>query len=76
MYNLSITHDQALALQALITNHKHRCLDLALQALRNNNTLLHDLHADNHKALCEVQNTIDDLLAQGATNEKDYNLRT
>ena len=64
MHHLTITQDQAVALQALITNHKHRCLDLATQAIRNNNMMLHDLHADNHKALCEVQNTIDNLLCE------------
>lgn len=65
MYTLNITDDQAMALQALITNHKHRCLDLATQALRNNNMLLHDLHADDHKSLCEVQNLIDNFISQG-----------
>lgn len=63
MYRLNITHDQAIALQALITNHKHRCLDLATQALRKDNKLLHDLHADNHKSLYEVQNMINDLIS-------------
>ena len=64
MYTLNITKDQAMALQALIVNHKHKCLDYAAMAARQGNEVLHDLHYESYQSLNELQDMVDEILVE------------